>query len=558
MKADTLTLQGIFHGDRRFAVPVYQRPYVWNLENQWQLLWDDIEATARRLAQERVAGHAKHEVEAVADQAASPHFLGAIVVEDLPVRTGAVTTRLVVDGQQRLTTLQLLLRGVLDALDEAAVPRPLRAQIRKAIENDREVVEPSESLKLRPRQAERDSFAAAMDISAPEPTASRFAEARCYFRGAAAGFLDDEAVPANPYALPGDDVDARASLLVATLLVLVKLVVIDLEGVDDAQVIFEALNARSQTLSATDLIKNLLFMRAEAQHHDAQGLYESLWKRFDDDNAWWLGSVGVGHAQRVRQDWLVGDWLIAETGESISVGHLYGEFRRWLDKDRKDPYTALSTLNQYADAYERMYGKRSGATARELDAFRRIERLNITVATPLMLWLLVQSSDRLRESGERERAVTAVESFVIRRMAVKAQTRAYGQVFVEVLQAGAGRVESPGQAVIDALLGDPHGYAWPTRGELEDAFAGGRYYGPSGINQDRLRMLLSAIDQLLQRDAPKSEAYTVVYDSLQIEHVMPRSWREHWPIEGDRPRSPSRSGMRTSTASAISRSPQST
>src|SRR3954466_10326246 len=149
MKADTFTLQGIFHGDRRFAVPVYQRPYVWDRERQWELLWDDIESTARRLAQARVAGHAQQELEAEADKAASPHFLGAIVLENLPVRTGAVPTQLVVDGQQPLKTLQLLLRGVLDALDAVDASGPLRAQVRKAIQNDREVVQPSEYLKLR-------------------------------------------------------------------------------------------------------------------------------------------------------------------------------------------------------------------------------------------------------------------------------------------------------------------------------------------------------------------------------------------------------------------------
>jgi uncharacterized protein with ParB-like and HNH nuclease domain len=77
---------------------------------------------------------------------------------------------------------------------------------------------------------------------------------------------------------------------VATLLGHVKLVVIDLEDVDDAQVIFEALNARNTPLSATDLVKNLLFMRAQAQHHDPQELYDRVWSRFDRDDNWWRES----------------------------------------------------------------------------------------------------------------------------------------------------------------------------------------------------------------------------------------------------------------------------
>src|SRR5687768_8507732 len=136
MKADTRTLQDVFHGDRRFVVPVYQRPYVWEREKQWEPLWADIEATAMRLAEARIAAHAKGSEASVADLAAAPHFLGAIVIEDQPVMTGEVDTRLVVDGQQRLTTIQLLIRGALDALESSNVAKPLKARLQKAIRND--------------------------------------------------------------------------------------------------------------------------------------------------------------------------------------------------------------------------------------------------------------------------------------------------------------------------------------------------------------------------------------------------------------------------------------
>jgi hypothetical protein len=76
--AETRTLQGVLHGDRRFLVPIYQRPYVWELERQWEPLWDDVEATAVRLAEARVAGHMKGLDVPLADKAAAPHFLGAV------------------------------------------------------------------------------------------------------------------------------------------------------------------------------------------------------------------------------------------------------------------------------------------------------------------------------------------------------------------------------------------------------------------------------------------------------------------------------------------------
>jgi hypothetical protein len=197
---------------------------------------------------------------------------------------------------------------------------------------------------------------------------SKFAAARECFYAAARDFLAGSDVPEDPYR-EGSPSERRASLLVATLLGLVKLVVIDLEEVDDAQVIFEALNARNTPLSATDLVKNLLFLRAQQQDQDPQILYDTLWKRFDDDSGWWMDAVGVGHAQRARQDWLLGDWLIAQRGRVISVGRLYGEFRGWLDESGTKPFDALTTLNRYADAYEAFNSRRPGASASELQAF---------------------------------------------------------------------------------------------------------------------------------------------------------------------------------------------
>jgi hypothetical protein len=490
-----------------------------------------VEATAVRLAEARVAGHMKGLDVPLADKAAAPHFLGAVVLERSPTMTGDVETRVIVDGQQRMTTVQLLLRGLLDALDAVESKGTVRARVRKAILNDDEVVEASELLKVTPRRSEQEAFSAAMGPIPPDSGLSTFAAARNFFAESALDFLRDESVPVDPYAAEAgaSGEESRASLLAATLLGLVKLVVIDLDDVDDAQVIFEALNARNTPLSATDLVKNMLFLRAQTEHHDPDVLYETSWRRFDDDSDWWLEAVGTGHAQRARQDWLLGDWLIAQLGRTINVGRLYGEFRRWLDDSGAKALDAMATLTRYADAYEQLNGRRLGASPVELVAYSRIERLSITVATPVLLWLLVQPPDVL-PATERALAIRAIESFVIRRMAGKYQTRAYGPAFVEILKAAQAAPDHAGLAVIGALRDSPHGYEWPTTRELELDFADGRYYGPGGINQDRLRLLLGEVDRRLQQQAHKSESVTFEYDDLQIEHVIPQSWRTYWPV----------------------------
>ncbi len=102
MQSQTLTPFKLFSGHNRFVVPLFQRPYVWNREDQWEPLWDDVRAVAERLVEAPNAGP-------FAPPNVPPHFLGAIVLEQQPVPAAFIDVRHVIDGQQRLTTLQLLL-----------------------------------------------------------------------------------------------------------------------------------------------------------------------------------------------------------------------------------------------------------------------------------------------------------------------------------------------------------------------------------------------------------------------------------------------------------------
>src|SRR5438552_18086627 len=107
MRADILTLKTLFQKDVRYVVPTFQRPYVWNQEDQWDPLWNDVRNTAEEFI-DRL-----HEIgeenEALAEEKSGVHFLGAVVLQQQPNPAAQLERREVIDGQQRLTTLQLLL-----------------------------------------------------------------------------------------------------------------------------------------------------------------------------------------------------------------------------------------------------------------------------------------------------------------------------------------------------------------------------------------------------------------------------------------------------------------
>jgi hypothetical protein len=98
MKPDTHTVQQLFERDVRYIVPLYQRPYVWDEEHQWAPLWDDLAALLSHQESGDTAG-------------LWSHFLGAIVLDQAKTLPGQIPQYTVIDGQQRLTTLQLLVVG---------------------------------------------------------------------------------------------------------------------------------------------------------------------------------------------------------------------------------------------------------------------------------------------------------------------------------------------------------------------------------------------------------------------------------------------------------------
>ena len=379
--ASTLSQQSVFQYDRRFIIPVCQRPYVWDHVQQWEPLRGDVEAVALRLSEGMRAARAKGVRASEADKSVPPRFPGALGVEPHRSRVGEIDVRCFVDGRHRPATFQRLLRATVDAVDRAEPPGSLAARVRTLIRDEEEIVSGDEPCKVRPRPAEKLDDSPAMSPTRPPGTESRFAEARaCFFRPDRA-FLAGSEMPDDPH--PDEDpMVRRASRLAAMSIARVAPVVIDLDDVDDAREIFDALNARNTPLSATDLVKNLLVMRVQAAHRAPQELYDEGWARFDRDAEWWQSAAGAGHAKRARQDGIPAGWPIAQLGRVIHVGRLYCEFRRGLDRGGLSPVDAPRTLELVADAYETLPARRPGATPAEVTAFGTIQRLNITAATP--------------------------------------------------------------------------------------------------------------------------------------------------------------------------------
>lgn len=520
MDAQTYELKTILTLERRFVIPTFQRDYEWTEDGQWRLLFDDFEVVIDRLEQERNIAAMVGDPVTKADKKVAPHFLGAIVLDRVATAAGSIDMRSVIDGQQRLTTLQLLIRGVLDVLIASGSPR--EKQVRRLIQNPADVVhDDDERHKVWPRRRDRSIWRLAMADDFPADSDHLYFKARAYFRKRAL------------VATQGDDGSERIDVVVDALLDLFKLVVIDLEDNDDAQVIFEVLNGRQTPLSATDLVKNLLFLRAELSDENAlESLYDEHWAHFDDE--WWKEEIGRGHAARGRRDVLLSSWLTATTGSEVNIGHLYREARMYLDDERPKIELVLQDLTASAAAFRAIFQPPVTLPERMLDAYRRVLQQSVTTALPLLVWLRTLPEDEFKPEDHLQ-AVVAVDSWLTRRVIVGSNTRGYGKRFVDVLKA-AQAARQKGGSILDGieanlLTAGSDNLTWPTDDDVEHALLTRPFY--NNLTQERIRMLLGAIDRQLHLEHPKGEHPQFDYDKLQIEHILPQAWQTYWPVSAD-------------------------
>ena len=264
MHTDILTPKDLFQKDVRYTIPPFQRPYVWSQDDQWEPLWEDVRNVAENYleALERSGNDAVE-----AEQQTSLHFLGAVVLKQVPVATKDIGQREVIDGQQRVTTLQLLLDAIQQICEESDQPYPRRAarRLAKLVTNDKELIGDDELhiFKLWPTRGDREAFRHAMDngLAANDFAESLIVQAHEFFKLQARKWLQDASGP----------MESRIDALEAAATSMLQMVVIDLDSQDDPNLIFETLNARGTPLEQSDLIKNFVLSRDRDKQGDIWG-----------------------------------------------------------------------------------------------------------------------------------------------------------------------------------------------------------------------------------------------------------------------------------------------
>jgi len=508
MEAKALTPRDLFDGKVCYEIPPFQRPYVWTEEDQWQPLWDDLARVADLVLEQKPDAR---------DSQIPGHFLGAVVVKQMASGAGDPARSSVIDGQQRLTTLQLVLDAAQLVMEEAKHFDIAESIFELVVNDSRRFRGTSKRFKLWPSRVDRDAFEHAMDNDKEVPDNlrdARIVQAHDFFVQAMREWASgDSEVPSEP----------RLAALAEVLQQHLQIVAIDLSSSDDDQLIFETLNDRGTPLLAADLIKNYVFQRCDELGADVDEWGELYWADFDND--WWRDEIAQGRLLRSKIDLFLQYWLTMRVKDEVPTDGIFASFRSHAEEhlgDRSSAEMFLAQLREDADTF-RDFAQLDPRSAQGAFYARVIEALEMGVFIPLLLWVI---TDAHRASPDQaDRALRAVESWAVRRTLLRRTMKDVNRLVVALLR----ELDShPSDEVGDATVAylrsqTADAREWPTDEELITQLPGVKLYG--NIKQQRLRAILSGVE--LQLRTVRHEDVSLP-EKLDIEHVMPRGWRTYW------------------------------
>jgi len=362
---------------------------------------------------------------------------------------------------------------------------------------------------------------------APLPVAAvHYFESQIY-QFCVAGYTDEDMSNigvATAYTSNDDEHTQRARLhaLLNVFLNNLKLVVISLGAQDDAQVIFETLNSKSQPLNAMELVRNNIFQRASREGEYAEKLFEEGWKPLEAQ--FWHATAPRARPKRPRIDHFLSHALTAQTGSEISLRELYAEYRSFTQPKGKPRFSSveeeLNALLQFAPIYEALEENKYDPMLTWIG--RKLMRWEVTTAYPVMFDVHVSESS----DNEKQMIYKLLYSYLVRRMICKLTPKNMNkncQQIVWLLLNYGVSVETFLSAFHNQTGGSVR---FPSDDELRDSIKTERVY-KNVSRKERIHDILWDIECGMRTgyniDTPKP-------GDLSIEHIMPQSWGEVWGL----------------------------
>lgn len=469
MDAGKGNIFGLLNGLKQYLIPVYQRLYSWELP-QCQRLWNDIVA----MQKENREGH----------------FLGSIVcIAEKTAPTG-VQKYMVIDGQQRLTTLTLVLIALRDSVTKESginIDQLNTSFLFNQYENG------NNKYKLLLTEEDRDVLIALIEKKPiKDNTRSKLLTAYNYFKSQIA---KNEINPQSLFEATGK----------------LQIVIITLEREhDDPQAIFESLNSTGKELSQSDLIRNYVLMGMD--NNAQQNLYNNIWRSFEEL---------FGHEnQDNNMDSFFRDYLTMQMHRIPKIGNVYDEFKAWKVNCKFSSNEDLcKDLYECAKIYtDIIFARNSDAKLQSL--FKEIQALNMGVANPFLMTVIsdYKSGNYNLSYDDLIEIIRLCISYVFRRSICDLPTNSLNKTFATF----------DNEVRKDDYLNSVKAF-FIKRDDYKE-FPSDKKFGEAFVTKEiyKVRNRNYLLDRLENYDNKSP----VIIENLTIEHVMPQNenlsseWKE--------------------------------
>lgn len=477
MEANPVRIVQYFDGEKQSIIPLFQRPYTWNKRN-WQSLWDDIMSYYEE------------------DDSASSHFMGAVV--SIPAKTVpvGVTKHLVIDGQQRLTTIAIVLCALRDSCDERKSDQIQDYLINRHYDNSSE-----DYLKLLPTQGDRAAYLSIVNRR-PGDHVSRHLIIDCYehFKKAIVEKYENE-----QQIDPSRILDIVKSLL--------QVVMINLGEADDPYLIFESLNFKGEPLSQGDLVRNYILMRFRyslGEGGEQERIYREIWHPMESR----LGGA--------FEDFL---WHYAiKDGNNVKKPKVYSSIKHNFSelKTPSDVECHIGEMNKASINYVRFLNPWKEANTKIQKELALLYRLEATISYPLLLKLFSACDNNQFDEDVLLNCLRHVNSLMVRRAVCDEKRSALNKLFVGISSRIPTDISGIDEWIANELVKRVRSERWPDDIEFRNAILTNNLYGTKAA-----RIVLEGIEMYLAG----KEVIDLNSDKITIEHIMPQTLNDDWRRE---------------------------
>lgn len=463
-------------GDKRFVVPVYQRPYSWKKAN-CELLVKDLSELAKR------------------DNNAT-HFFGSIVY--VVNNIGSFNEYVIIDGQQRITTISLLLLAIRNYITNNSLSIGVSAsEITNRYLTDA-YSDSAKKLKLKLVQGDDEAYDRL--IESTQPIANNNVTVNYNF------FYDTLSSLS--------DIEIKGLYEAIKKLIIVNISLNPHNG-DDPQLIFESLNSTGLDLEEADKIRNYVLMKMTSTQQER--IYKNYWEKLESK------------VSKEDINKFIRHYLAIKTRELANENKLYFAFKGYREKNSTlQIEDILNDILIYAEFYNQIKNAKISSRVQYISKIARINRLEVNTVTPLLFDLFYAKSQTLLTEEEMSECVSSIESYIARRIICGLPTSALNKIFVSMGAEIQRYIDKHGATYLDALkysiLTKTGKSRFPTDHDFQEKFVAYELYN---AKPNTRKYFFERLENYNNRERIAIEEQ-IDNGELTIEHIMPQTLTDEW------------------------------